>query len=506
MSGLSTEMRRKPAKPYGGALVDLLAPASEHAALMDEASGLGSLQLSAANTAWLRLLATGALSPLDRFMGRADYESVRKSMRLANGRLFPWPITLQVKDGSAWREGVRIALRDSRNHLLAILTIEEVFERGSGSRSFALSGPLQALNVPEPMLFSQLHRTPAEVRAMLEQRDCGRLVAVDRWDGHDAEQSDVMRKTAEALDAALLMNLPVEEERIDDFDLYTRLREWSRSFEEAFGRAAVLNFLNLPWGKGREGHDVRRLLLHAVLHKNYGAHAYMFDAAIAETGEGGGAVSREALQEFFAEIGVEAISPEGLRFLPERVSAVKPGERETAGFCIWFTGLPGAGKSTIAERLTVGLMEHGRRVTLLDGDVVRTHLSRGLSFSREDRDTNVQRIGFVAAEIVRHGGVAICAAVSPYGSAWERVRRMMPPGTFVEVFVDTPLSVCEERDVKGFYAKARRGQMKSFTGVDDPYERPEHPEVRIATCDTTAEEGERLILEYLLRAHLRTEG
>jgi len=498
--------RQGAATPYGGALVDLLAPASEHAALMDEASGLGSLQLSTANTAWLRLLATGALSPLDRFMGCADYESVRETMRLANGMLFPWPITLQVNDGSAWREGARIALRDTRNHLLAILTIEEVFERGSGSGSFALSGPMQALNVPEPMLFPQLHRTPAEVRTMLEQTDCTRVVAVDRWTGRQAERPEVMRRTVEALDAMLLLNLPVEEERIDDFDLYTRLRSWSLNLEEAFGPAAVLNFVNLPWNRGREGHGARRLLLHAILHKNYGAHGYLFDGAVAEKHEGGGAMSRESLLKLMAEIDVQAICPDDLRASPERTSDVKPNERETAGFCIWFTGLPGSGKSTIAERLTVSLMEHGRRVTLLDGDVVRTHLSRGLSYSREDRDTNVQRIGFVAAEIVRHGGVAICAAVSPYGSAREQVRRMMPAGTFVEVFVDTPLSVCEERDVKGFYARARRGQMKSFTGVDDPYERPEHPEVRIATCESTVEEGERQILEYLMRAHLRAEA
>ncbi|MGC2160351.1 MAG: adenylyl-sulfate kinase [Silvibacterium sp.] len=494
--------RRTPAAPYGGALVNLLSPESEHAALMDEASGLGSLQLSVANTTWLRVLITGALSPLNRFMGRADYTSVRKSMRLANGTLFPWPITLQAKDGSAWREGTRIALRDTRNHLLAILAIEEVFERGSESRSFALSGPMQALSIPEPMLFPELHRTPADVRAMLEQMDCARIVAADHWESRDTEQSEAMRRTVEELDAALLLNLPVEEERIDDFDLYTRLRDWKRNFQGQFNRAAILNFLNLPHRQGKTGHDARRLLLHAILHKNYGAHGYMFHAALLESGE----VTRESLLEHMAEIGVETMCPENLRSVQGRSSAAKLKERETAGFCIWFTGLPGAGKSTIAERLTVSLMEHGRRVTLLDGDVVRTHLSRGLSFSREDRDTNVQRIGFVAAEIVRHGGVAICAAVSPYRSAREQVRGMMPQGAFVEVFVDTPLSVCEQRDVKGFYAKARRGQMKAFTGVDDPYERPENPEVRVVTCEASPEEEERQILDFLLGAHLRVEA
>ncbi|MBS0488760.1 MAG: adenylyl-sulfate kinase, partial [Proteobacteria bacterium] len=167
------------------------------------------------------------------------------------------------------------------------------------------------------------------------------------------------------------------------------------------------------------------------------------------------------------------------------------------GFCIWFTGLPSAGKSTIAEILTVLLMEHGRQVSLLDGDVVRTHLSKGLGFSREDRDTNILRIGFVAAEIAHHGGAVICAAVSPYRATRNQVRAMMRPGHFIETFVDTPVSVCEERDVKGFYAKARAGEIKDFTGVNDPYEPPASPEIRLQTGGVTAEQNARIIIGYL---------
>ena len=144
------------------------------------------------------------------------------------------------------------------------------------------------------------------------------------------------------------------------------------------------------------------------------------------------------------------------------------------------------------------LLERGRQVTVLDGDVVRTHLSKGLGFSKEDRDTNIRRIGFVASEIVRHGGVAVCAAVSPYCATRNEVRNMVGSDRFVEVFVDTPLEVCEQRDAKGLYAKARRGEIKGFTGVDDPYEPPPNPEIRLDTVAHSPEENAKLILAYLI--------
>jgi sulfate adenylyltransferase len=143
------------------------------------------------------------------------------------------------------------------------------------------------------------------------------------------------------------------------------------------------------------------------------------------------------------------------------------------------------------------LLERGRQVTVLDGDVVRTHLSKGLGFSREDRDTNIRRIGFVAAEIVRHGGVVVCAAISPYRATRNEVRQMIGAEHFVEVFVDTPLDVCEERDAKGMYAAARRGEITGWTGIDDPYEEPEHAEIVLDTVLHTAEANARRIIDHL---------
>lgn len=160
--------------------------------------------------------------------------------------------------------------------------------------------------------------------------------------------------------------------------------------------------------------------------------------------------------------------------------------------------MSGAGKSTTAEVLTVKLFEHGRQMTILDGDVVRTHLSKGLGFSKEDRDVNVRRIAFVAAEVVRHGGAVICAAVSPYRATRNECRAMVGDDYFVEVFVDTPIDVCERRDTKGMYALAREGKIKNFTGIDDPYEPPLRPEITIDTNTHTAEENAERILALLV--------
>ena len=167
------------------------------------------------------------------------------------------------------------------------------------------------------------------------------------------------------------------------------------------------------------------------------------------------------------------------------------------GVCLWFTGLSGAGKSSTAEIVATKLLEEGRRSTLLDVDVVRTHLSKGLGFSTDDRITNIRRIGFVASEIVRHGGIAICAAISPYKESRAEVRQMFEEGSFIEVFVDTPLEVCEQRDTKGMYAMARSGKLMNFTGISDAYEAPDNAELVLNTEVSTALENTAAIVEFL---------
>ena len=169
------------------------------------------------------------------------------------------------------------------------------------------------------------------------------------------------------------------------------------------------------------------------------------------------------------------------------------------GVCVWLTGLSGSGKTSTADALAALIRERDRPVSLFDGDIIRMHLSAGLGFSKEDRDTNVRRVGFVASEIVRHGGVVVCALISPYAAARADVRRMVGDASFVEVYVNTPLSVCESRDTKGMYAKARRGEIRGFTGVDDPYEPPECPEIELDTVNHTLRENARRVLDYLAK-------
>jgi len=169
------------------------------------------------------------------------------------------------------------------------------------------------------------------------------------------------------------------------------------------------------------------------------------------------------------------------------------------GFVLWFTGLSGSGKSTIADIVVLALRKRGVKIEVLDGDVVRTNLSKGLGFSKEDRDTNILRVGFVANLMSRNGLAACCACISPYKAIRDAVRKQVEGdgGRFIEIFMDTPIEECMKRDIKGLYKKALAGEIKQFTGVDDPYEAPENPEVVLETCEATPEESAEQLLAYL---------
>lgn len=543
--------------PYGGRLVDLVDPSED---LLHRAASLPSIQISERAQCDLELLATGAFSPLDRFLGRADYERVVAEMRLADGTLFPIPVTLPIERGTPLRLDEEVVLRGSRNEILAIMTVEEIYGWdleeaarhvfGTTDRAHPLvaemdrwgelfaSGPLRVLCVPRALDFTELRRTPRETRALLEAKGRPNVVAFQTRNPIHRAHEELTRRAAAAIDGVLMIHPVVGMTKPGDVDHFTRVRSYKALVENYYEPERVVLSL-LPLAMRMAG--PREALWHAIIRRNYGANHLIVGRDHASPGPFYGPYeAQELLARHAEEIGVRPVPfgemvyladegryeevsrvPEGARTksisgtqvreqylgrgvaLPEwftrpEVAAILAESyppRTRQGFCIWFTGLSGAGKSTTADALVRLLMESGRAVTLLDGDVVRTHLSKGLGFSKEDRDTNILRIGFVASEVVRHGGAAVCAAVSPYRATREAVRDLMGSDRFFEIFVDTPLEICEARDAKGMYAQARKGTIAHFTGISDPYEPPVAPELVIETQTKSAEENARAILE-----------
>ncbi len=553
--------------PYGGKLVNLVVDGEEREALIRKTDSLPSIQLSARSMCDLELMATGAFSPVDRFMAKADYDRVLAEMRLADGTLFPIPITLPVSENQV-QVGHEVALRSSQNDLLAIMMVEEAYhwdlnrealqvygtldvrhplvaELASWGKVY-ISGPMKVLNLPKHYDFVELRRAPAQVRAILEEMGFENVVAFQtRNPMHRVHEELTKRAVAEA-GGALLIHPSVGMTKPGDVDHYTRVRGYRILAERYYDRSrTVLSLLHLAMRMG----GPREALWHAIIRRNHGANHFIVGRDHAGPGKDstgkpfyGPYDAQEMLKKHESEIGVKMIPFKELVYMPEQDAYAEEGKvpagaktasisgtqvrdeylangkllpqwftrpetatilarlsppRHEQGFCLWFTGLSGAGKSTIAEVLTVLLLESGRQITVLDGDVVRTHLSKGLGFSKEDRDTNIRRIGFVAAEIVRHSGAVICAAVSPYRAARNECRAMVGDGRFIMVYVDTPLDVCEQRDKKGMYAKARRGEIKGFTGIDDPYEPPIDPEITLKTVGSSPEDNARLIIQYL---------
>ncbi len=555
--------------PYGGALVDLLVAPEEHEAVKAHASTLPSLQISARAVCDLELLATGGFSPLDRFMNRADFESVVHTMRLANGMLFPMPITLPAFPDENLALDKEIALRDSKNNLLAVMTLEEIYEWNRDDvaqqvfrtldtkhplvaemgrwGTVNLSGKLRVLSLPIYYDFQDLRLTPAQVRERLESITItNNVVAFQTRNPLHRVHEELTKRAAASVDGVLLLHPSVGMTKPGDVDHYTRVRTYKALVQHHYQPdRVVLSLLPLAMRMG----GPREAVWHAIIRRNHGANHFVVGRDHAGPGKDsagnpfyGPYDAQQLVEQHAEEIGVKALPFHELIFLPdenryEQATKIPAGTRTASisgtqvreqylnkgrllpswftrpevaeilseayparhqqGVCIWLTGLSGAGKSTTAEILELLLLEHGRRATMLDGDVVRTHLSKGLGFSKEDRDTNIRRIGFVAAEIVSHGGIVICAAVSPYRSVRDEVRQMVGDDQFVEVFVNTPLEECERRDIKGMYAKARRGEITGFTGIDDPYEAPLNAEIELDTVGASAEDNARRILHYL---------
>jgi len=412
--------------------------------------------------------------------------------------------------------------------------------------NFYLGGPVEVISLPIHYDFKQIRRTPAEIRALHQRLGWQRVVGFTTRNPVHRPQYELTLAAMRQARANLLLLPFVGVARPEDIDHYTRVRCYQEILRHYPPDTAMLNLLPLAVRLA----GPRNALLHAIIAKNFGCTHFIVGRDHGSPGldmEGRPFYdcreTRALAADMAQELGIGILSFDEMCYLPYedeyRFADQVPAETQTLrltgsqirqrlrsgrripewasfpevvaelqrawppprrqGFTVFLTGLSGAGKSTIAKVLYSRFLEIGDRpVTLLDGDIVRHHLSSELTFSKEHRDVNVRRIGFVASEITKNRGIAICAPIAPYRSTRREIRRSIEAyGGFIEVHVSTPLAVCEQRDRKGMYAKARAGLIKGFTGVDDPYEAPEKPELRIDTEELTPDEAAQQVLVYL---------
>jgi sulfate adenylyltransferase len=417
------------------------------------------------------------------------------------------------------------------------------------SHPYLVGGTLEVLQLPAHYDFAALRLTPRQLRDRFQRMGWRRIVAFQTRNPMHRAHYELTRRAASDADAGLLIHPVVGITKPGDVDHYTRVRCY-RAILGAYGRDRVELAL-LPLAMRMAG--PREALWHAIIRRNYGCTHFIVGRdhagpGIASSGRPfyGDYAAQELVSKHEREVGITMIPFRNMvyvkiddAYVPEdevppnaEILEISGTElrrrlaegipipawftfpavlrelqqahvpRSWRGLAIFFTGLSGAGKSTIANVLVARFLEMGRRrVTLLDGDIVRRHLSSELGFSHEHRNLNIRRIGFVAAEVAKHGGIAICAPIAPYESARNDARRMIEnEGNFILVYVRTPLEVCEQRDRKGLYAKARMGLIKNFTGVSDPYEPPADAHITIDTTAVSPADAAQEILAYLERA------
>jgi sulfate adenylyltransferase len=413
-----------------------------------------------------------------------------------------------------------------------------------------VAGELEGIQLPSHYDYRELRLTPKEVREQFARAGWRKVVAFQTRNPMHRAHFELTLRAAREVEASLLVHPVVGMTKPGDVDHYTRVRCYKAIMSSYPHGTAMLSLLPLAMRMG----GPREVLLHAIIRKNHGCTHLIVGRDHAGPGKGrdgepfyGPYDAQEMLRRHQEELGVTMVPfrqmvyvedldtyvpedevPDGVRVLnisgTEQRRRLNEGRelphwftppavaeelrrsyppRARQGFTVFFTGLSGAGKSTIANVLQSKLLEiGGRPVTLLDGDIVRKHLSSELGFSREHRDINIRRIGFVASEVTKNGGIAICAPIAPYDATRKAVRAMVEKGGgFILVHVATSLETCEARDRKGLYAKARAGIVKEFTGISDPYEAPTDAEVVIDTVDVSPEEAAQQII-----LHLEQEG
>jgi sulfate adenylyltransferase len=560
--------------PHGGKLIQLQVPAERAAELKAHSKEWPSWDLTARQLCDLELLMSGGFSPLAGFLNRANYEGVCHNMRLANGTLWPIPITLDVTEEFARKltpGSSKVALRDAEGVMLAVLHVEDIWQPDrkaeaqavfnstspahpgadyaiNRSHPWYIGGKVEQLQPPSHYDFRTLRLTPAELRAEFSRLGWTSVVAFQTRNPMHRAHVELTMRAAKQVEANLLIHPSVGMTKPGDVDYFIRTRCYQLLLSKYPHGTVKLSMLPLAMRLG----GPREAIWHGLIRKNHGCTHFIVGRDHAGPGKDtdgkpfyGPYDAQKLFQKHEAEMGVKMVPFQMMvylenddRYVPE--DEVPPGAkvlnisgtelrarlnegreipswftypevvkelrrsyppRDKQGVTIFFTGLSGSGKSTIANALVTKFLEMGGRpVTLLDGDIVRKHLSSELGFSKEHRDINIRRIGFVASEITKNGGIAICAPIAPYEATRQAVRHMVEPlGGFLLVYVATPLEVCEQRDRKGLYAKARAGIVKEFTGISDPYEAPTKAEVVIDTEKLSPEEAAQAILLHLER-------
>jgi sulfate adenylyltransferase len=489
----------------------------------------------------LELLLSGAFAPLEGFMTAADVAAVTSSWRLADGTPFPAVVTLEVPAADIPAQTIdgpdRLLLADPEGTPIALLTIRERTALGPGPQAglVRLAGPVAANRPPEHGPFRRLMLTPAEARNRLGD---GPVLAFATRGPLGNRLIGQLRHRASQLDARLVV-LPLVSGHADVVGTPQALIRAVLAATPSLPAGTLVVPVPLPPrpdGAGPAGR-AGELALRARVAAAYGATQLMADGtALTGVGVPAGADPNASAVIPVLPSGDWAYDPVAEVWRPhaliepgterEDLSADQLGDlldagseipswvaapavarelrrvrrpRSERGLVLFLTGLSGSGKSTIARDLADVLAERGdRQVSLLDGDLVRQLLSAGLTFSRADRDLNIARIGFVAAEVARHGGIAICSPVAPFAAARARVRQQVSEvGDFFLIYVATPIEVCEARDRKGLYAKARAGLIDQFTGVTDPYEEPTDAELVLDTSTMSRPDAVRAVLSML---------
>ncbi|KDQ21600.1 hypothetical protein BOTBODRAFT_123392 [Botryobasidium botryosum FD-172 SS1] len=557
-------------EPHGGTLKDLIArDAHIYAQLSQEAQSLRDIVLTERQLCDLELILNGGFSPLEGFLTERDYKSVVDTLRLADGTLFPIPITLDVSKediGTLNLEtGARIVLRDPRDDAaLAILTIEDIYQPDkiheainvfgaddpahpsvaylrNRVKDFYVGGKVQAVQLPTYFDYVALRFTPTELRTHFKKLAWRKVVAFQTRNPMHRAHRELTVRAARELQSNILIHPVVGLTKPGDVDHYTRVRVYEAIMTKYPNGLAHLSLLPLAMRMA----GPREAVWHAIIRKNYGVTHFIVGRDHAGPGKNSQGAdfyglydAQDLVKKYQEELSITMVPframtyvpsldeyvpedqvPEGVQTLdlsgselrkrlqtgasiPDwlsydpivRILRESYPPRVKQGFVLFLTGLYNSGKDSIGRALQVVLNQQGgRSVSLLLGETVRAELSSELGFSAEDRHKNIQRIAFVSAELTRSGAAVIAAPIAPYEhsrqAARDSVKALGGSGNnFFLVHVATPLEHCEKTDRKGVYAKARRGEIKGFTGIDDVYEAPSNADITVDITHQTVPE------------------